>query len=95
MQQRRFKKTQAEILGIRQHADESLKDYLARFGKETLQMTDRSDGMMTGAFISGLRPGKIFNDFIARPPTSLEDMYLQVTSFIRAEDANNENQLRD
>ncbi|PWA52875.1 gag protein [Artemisia annua] len=95
MQQRRFKKTQAEILGIRQHADESLKDYFARFGNETLHMTDRSDGMMTGAFISGLRPGKLFKDFIARPPTSLEDMYLHVTSFIRAEDANNENRLRD
>ncbi|GKD48238.1 reverse transcriptase domain-containing protein [Tanacetum coccineum] len=44
VQQRRFKKTQAEILGIRQRSDESLKDYLARFGEETLHMTD---GMMT------------------------------------------------
>ncbi|GKB66479.1 gag protein, partial [Tanacetum coccineum] len=57
LQQRRFQKTQAEILGIRQRSDESLRDYLQRFGKETLHMTDRSDGMMTGAFISGLRPG--------------------------------------
>ncbi|GJT49042.1 gag protein [Tanacetum coccineum] len=44
MQQRRFKKTQAKILGIRQRSNESLKDYLARFGEETLHMTD---GMMT------------------------------------------------
>lgn len=58
LQQRRFQKTQAEILGIHQLSDESLRDYLERFGKETLQMTDRSDGMMTGAFISGLRPRK-------------------------------------
>ncbi|PWA74263.1 histone H3/CENP-A [Artemisia annua] len=58
MQQRRFQKTQAEILGIRQKSKESLKDYLARFGKETLHMKDRSDGMMIGAFISGLRPAR-------------------------------------
>ncbi|GJT60432.1 reverse transcriptase domain-containing protein [Tanacetum coccineum] len=58
LQQRRFQKTQAEILGIRQRSNESLRDYLGRFGKETLHMTDRSDGMMTGAFISGLRLGR-------------------------------------
>ncbi|GKA26879.1 hypothetical protein Tco_0713047 [Tanacetum coccineum] len=37
--------------------NELLRDYLGRFGKETLHMTDRSDGMMTGAFISRLHPG--------------------------------------
>nr|GEX87535.1 hypothetical protein [Tanacetum cinerariifolium] len=56
LQQRRFQKTQAKILGSRQKTEESLKDYLARFRKETLHMVDRSDGMMTKAFISGLRP---------------------------------------
>ncbi|GKD28406.1 gag protein [Tanacetum coccineum] len=56
LQQRRFQKDQAEILGIQQRSDESLKDYLSEFGKETLHMTDRSDGMMIRAFISGLRP---------------------------------------
>ncbi|PWA82765.1 gag protein [Artemisia annua] len=95
LQQRRFQKTQAEILGIHQRPEESLKDYLARFGKETLHMTDRSDGMITGAFISGLRPGRLFKDLIARPPMTLEDMYIHVNSFIRAEEANNANRLRD
>ncbi|GKE02220.1 hypothetical protein Tco_1390203 [Tanacetum coccineum] len=58
---------------IRQRSDESLRDYLSRFGNETLHMTDRSDGMMTGAFIRGLRPGRLFKDLIARPPKSMED----------------------
>ncbi|PWA41064.1 reverse transcriptase domain-containing protein [Artemisia annua] len=56
LQQRRFQKTQAEILGIRQRPDESLKDYVARFSKETLHMADRSDVMVSGAFISGTAP---------------------------------------
>ncbi|PWA77993.1 gag protein [Artemisia annua] len=64
LQQRRFQKTQAEILGIRQCSDESLRDYLGRFEKETLHMTDRLDGMMTGAFISGLCLGGFFKDLI-------------------------------
>ncbi|GJW23540.1 gag protein [Tanacetum coccineum] len=57
LQQRRFQKTQAEILGIQQRPDESLKEYVARFSKETLHMADRSDIMVSEAFISGLRPG--------------------------------------
>ncbi|GJU30779.1 gag protein [Tanacetum coccineum] len=68
LQQRRFPKMQPKILGIQQREEESLKDYLARFGKETLHMLDRSDGMMTGAFISGLRPGREFKELIAQPP---------------------------
>ncbi|GJS37932.1 gag protein [Tanacetum coccineum] len=95
LQQRRFQKTQAEILGIRQRSDEWLRDYLGRFGKETLHMTDRSDGMMTGAFIKGLRPGRFFKDLIARPPALMEDLSTQAHNFIRANEANIENQLQD
>ncbi|GJZ66820.1 hypothetical protein Tco_0630060 [Tanacetum coccineum] len=88
-------KTQAEILGIRQKSEESLKDYLARFGKETLHMVDRSGGMMTGAFISGLRPGRAFKELIAQPLKSLEDLYVYINGFIRAEEANDANRCRD
>ncbi|GJV13567.1 gag protein [Tanacetum coccineum] len=77
LQQRRFQKTQAEILGIQQRPDESLKEYVARFSKETLHMADRSDIMVSEAFISGLRPGRLFKDLIAKPPTSLEDLFTQ------------------
>ncbi|GJS84226.1 hypothetical protein Tco_0750767 [Tanacetum coccineum] len=87
--------TQAEILGIRQRSDESLRDYLGRFGKETLHMTDRSDGMMMGAFISGLCLGRLFKDLIARPPASMEDLFMQAHNFIRSDEANTKNQLRD
>nr|GEX51306.1 hypothetical protein [Tanacetum cinerariifolium] len=92
LQQQRFQKTQVEILGIRQRPDELLKDYVARFNKETLHMVDRSDVVVSAAFISGLRPGRLFKDLIAKPPTSMEDLFTQTKNFIRPEDANNENQ---
>ncbi|PWA58033.1 hypothetical protein CTI12_AA405050 [Artemisia annua] len=95
LQQRRFQKTQAEILGIRQRPEESLKDYVARFSKETLHMADHSDAMVSGAFISGLRPGRLFKDLIAKPPTSLEDLFTQTHNFIQAEDTNNETRPRE
>ncbi|GJT91004.1 reverse transcriptase domain-containing protein [Tanacetum coccineum] len=95
LQQIRFQKTQAEILGIRQQHEESLKDYVARFSEETLHMATRSDTMVYGAFISGLRPGRLFKDLIAKPPSSLEDLFTQTHNFIRAEDVNNENRLRE
>ncbi|GKE24539.1 reverse transcriptase domain-containing protein, partial [Tanacetum coccineum] len=95
LQQRRFQKTEAEILDIRQRPDESLKDYVAQFSKETLHMVDRSDVMVSGAFISGMRPGRLFKDLIAKPPTSLEDLFTQTNNFIRVKDVNNENRLRE
>ncbi|GKE02767.1 hypothetical protein Tco_1390750, partial [Tanacetum coccineum] len=53
------------------------------------------DRMMTGAFISGLRPGRFFKDLIARPPASMEDLFTQAHNFIRADEANAETRLRD
>nr|GEZ68433.1 hypothetical protein [Tanacetum cinerariifolium] len=82
-------------MGIRQRSNESLRDYLQRFRKETLHMTDRLDGMMTSAFISGLRPGRFFKDLIARPPASMEDLFTQAYNLIRVDEANMKNQLRD
>ncbi|GJY82642.1 reverse transcriptase domain-containing protein [Tanacetum coccineum] len=42
-----------------------------------------------------LKTGRLFKDLIARPPTSLEDLFTQTHNFIKAEDANNENRLRE
>ncbi|PWA48159.1 retrotransposon gag domain-containing protein [Artemisia annua] len=69
--QRRFQKTGAEILGIRQCSDESLRDYF------------------------GLRLGRLFKALIARPPTSMEDLFTQAHNFITADEANMKNRLRD
>nr|GEW94891.1 hypothetical protein [Tanacetum cinerariifolium] len=40
-------------------------------------------------------PGGFFKDLIAKPPTTLEDLFTQTHNFIRAEDANNENRHRE
>lgn len=58
-------------------------------------MADRSNFMVSGAFISGLRFGRLFKDLIAKPPTSLEDLFTQTHNFIQAEEANNDNRLRE
>nr|GEV94844.1 retrotransposon Gag domain-containing protein [Tanacetum cinerariifolium] len=56
-------------------------------------MDDRSDVMVSGVFISGLRLGRLFKDLIVKPPTSLEDLFTQTHNFIQSEDSNNENRL--
>lgn len=56
-------------------------------------MTDRSNGMMIGAFISGLRPGRFFKDLIGRPPLSIEDLFTRAHNFLTADGANMENRL--
>ncbi|GJW94208.1 hypothetical protein Tco_0173880 [Tanacetum coccineum] len=81
--------TPESIVGFHQLRDKF------RFSKETLHMVDRSDVMVSGAFISSLCPGRLFKDLIAKPPTSLEDLFTQTNNFIRVEDANNENRLRE
>nr|GEY75108.1 hypothetical protein [Tanacetum cinerariifolium] len=62
LQQCRFQKTQAEILGIQKCPDDSLKDYVTR---------------------------------ATIPLTSLEGLFTQTHNFIRAEETNNENRLRE
>nr|GEU44629.1 hypothetical protein [Tanacetum cinerariifolium] len=90
-----FQKTQEKILGIQQREDESLKEYVAQFSKETLHMADRFDVMVSKAFISGLRPWPLVRDLIAKPSTSLEDLFTHTHNFIRANEANNGNRLRE
>nr|GEV69670.1 reverse transcriptase domain-containing protein [Tanacetum cinerariifolium] len=46
-----------------------------------------------GAFISGLRPGRLFKYLIARPPSSMEELFTLVNSFVKAEEANIKNRL--
>nr|GEU86803.1 retrotransposon Gag domain-containing protein [Tanacetum cinerariifolium] len=42
-----------------------------------------------------LRPGRFFKDLIAQPPVSMEDVFTQAHNFIRADEANTKNRLRD
>nr|GEX22691.1 reverse transcriptase domain-containing protein [Tanacetum cinerariifolium] len=47
----------------------------AKFCKETLHMVDRSDVVVSGAFISGLRSGRLFKDLIAKSSARHLDNY--------------------
>ena len=56
-QRKKFTKTVADLMNIRQGRDESLQAYVDRFNDESLQVESRSDQVVISAFMNGLNPG--------------------------------------
>lgn len=62
-QMKRFQKTKAEFMAIRQGESEPLGQFITRFNSESLQLADRSEDFPISAFINGLRHGKLATSF--------------------------------
>lgn len=86
-QLRRFQKTKAEFMAIRQGDSEPLRQFITRFNNESLQLADRSEDFLISAFINGLRHGKLYRDLISKPPLTLTSLLEQADDFARADEA--------
>lgn len=86
-QMKRFQKTKAEFMAIRQGESEPLRQFITRFNSESLQPADRSEDFLLSAFINGLRHGKLYRDLISTVPTSLESLLQQADDIARADEA--------
>lgn len=86
-QLRRFQKTKAEFMAIRQGDSEPLRQFITRFNNESLQLADRSEDFLISAFINGLRHGKLYRDLISKPPSTLTSLLEQADDFARADEA--------
>ena len=58
----------------KQESNESLKKYLARFGKEVAQIEDASDVAVIAAFTNGLQSGRLSFDLRRDRPKTYEEM---------------------
>ncbi|XP_021735087.1 uncharacterized protein LOC110701764 [Chenopodium quinoa] len=84
----RREKTTAELMGLQQAEDESLRDYLTRFSNESSRITSLDQSLAVFALRNGLQAGKFLDFMVMHPPQTLEEALDASDKFIRAEEWN-------
>ncbi|KAK0576807.1 hypothetical protein LWI29_023598 [Acer saccharum] len=68
------RKSLAHLSNLKQKRNESIKKYLARFGKEVAQIDDASDVAVIAAFTNGLQSGRLSFDLRRDRPKTYKEM---------------------
>ncbi|XP_021754620.1 uncharacterized protein LOC110719946 [Chenopodium quinoa] len=84
----RREKTTAELMGLQQGEDESLRDNLTRFNNELFRITSLDQGLAVFALRNGLQAGKFFDFMVMHPLQTLEEALDASNKYIRAEEWN-------
>jgi len=71
---------------IKQDRDESLRDYIARFTKESLTINNLDQQVALHLIIAGLRPSGFARSLAKKPPQNMEDLRSRSEKWIRLED---------
>ncbi|GKU96922.1 hypothetical protein SLEP1_g10102 [Rubroshorea leprosula] len=84
--QREIKRTATELMHVHQKEGESLRDYMKRFNKATLDIDNIPDTICLSALLHGLKPGRFLDDLLENPPKSWNEVNDRSASFILSED---------
>ncbi|KAK0576319.1 hypothetical protein LWI29_015353 [Acer saccharum] len=68
------RKSLAHLSNLKQERNESIKKYLARFGKEVAQIEDASDVAVIATFTNGLQSGRLSFDLRRDRPKTYEEI---------------------
>ncbi|XP_057426084.1 uncharacterized protein LOC130719474 [Lotus japonicus] len=79
------KATPTDLFNIRQHVDERIKTYMARFSRVSVQLEDASPEVCVAAFKNGLRCGSLNKDLTRRPAKDMMDLRARTHEFILVE----------
>ncbi|KAK0592219.1 hypothetical protein LWI29_015282 [Acer saccharum] len=80
------RKSLAHLSNLKQERNESIKKYLARFGKEVAQIEDASDVAVIPTFTNGLQSGQLSFDLRKDQPKTYEEMMDIVGDYTLAEE---------
>ncbi|XP_043812711.1 uncharacterized protein LOC122723679 [Manihot esculenta] len=72
---------------VRQRRDESLREYVARFNTEALQISELDEGRAVEAMQKETTSLEFFGSLSRKPPTSLAEMMKRAEKYIRQDDA--------
>ncbi|XP_043810655.1 uncharacterized protein LOC110610967 [Manihot esculenta] len=72
---------------IRQRRDESLREYVARFNTEALQIPELDKGRAVEAMQKGTTSPEFFGSLSRKPPTTLAELMKRAEKYIRQDDA--------
>ena len=75
------------LLTIRQGEKETLRSYVKRFTRETLEVDEADDKVQLTTFKAGLRSRDLVASLIKNPPKTMAEMLLKAQKYMNAEDA--------
>ena len=82
-----FEKLTGDLYRVIQNTDESLRDYITRFSKESLEIRDLDTAAAVEAFKMGLKKDSLFyDDVVMTPCRNLDEVRSRALRFIRLED---------
>ncbi|GKV00762.1 hypothetical protein SLEP1_g13399 [Rubroshorea leprosula] len=84
--QREIKRTATELMQVNQKEGESLRDYMQRFNKATLDTDNIPDTICLSALLHGLKRGRFLDDLLENPPKTWNEVNDRSASFILSED---------
>ncbi|KAK9073783.1 hypothetical protein SSX86_006377 [Deinandra increscens subsp. villosa] len=84
---RTFEKLTGDLYRIIQKPDEPLRDYIARFGRESLEIPNLDMAAAVEAFKMGLsKDSRFYDDLVMAPCRNLDEVRSRALRFIRLED---------
>ncbi|GKV53054.1 hypothetical protein SLEP1_g59602, partial [Rubroshorea leprosula] len=84
--QREIKRTATELMQVSQKEGESLRDYMQRFNKATLDIDNVPDTICLSALLHGLKRGRFLDDLLENPPKTWNEVNDRSASFILSEE---------
>ena len=83
----RPKRPADHLLTIRQGEKETLRSYVKRFTRETLEVDEADDKVQLTTFKAGLRSRDLVASLAKNPPRTMAEMLLKAQKYMNAEDA--------
>ncbi|XP_023882075.1 uncharacterized protein LOC111994431 [Quercus suber] len=83
----RPKRTPDHLLTIRQGEKETLRSYVKRFTRETLEVDEADDKVQLTTFKAGLRSRELITSLAKNPPKMMAEMLLKAQKYINDKDA--------
>ncbi|XP_021625019.1 uncharacterized protein LOC110624212 [Manihot esculenta] len=72
---------------VKQRKNESLREYVAHFNTEVLQISELDESWVVEAMQKGTTSPEFFGSLCKKPPTSLAELMKRVEKYIRQDDA--------
>ncbi|CAA0819825.1 Unknown protein, partial [Striga hermonthica] len=84
---RKHEKTYLSLINMQQKEGETLRQYVARYTKECVEVPSASEEIKAGGLTRGLRPGKCRDSLAKRPSRSFDELLERCNKFVNMEES--------
>ncbi|XP_073121038.1 uncharacterized protein [Henckelia pumila] len=92
---KRYRKTTLSVFEVKQVGKESLRAYIKKFNKITLEIPACAPETRITAFTQGLREGEFFRSLVKKTPRNFEDLLARAEKYINMEEAQKQKRDKD